>query len=95
VPRVTVRATRVPRGHRRRYRRLPRLAQPPLPPGLGYAAAGRPLRERRHRLPACLESVTVTRSLWSAAVGHPPRADTAAGTQDRRCSHVRGNRHYR
>ena len=82
------------RGHRRR-RCLSRLAQPPLPPGLGCAATARPLRERRHRLPARLGSVAVARSWWSAAVGRPPRGGTAVGPQDRRRSHARGNRRRR
>jgi hypothetical protein len=41
------------------------------------------------RLP---RSVVVARSWWSAAVGHLPRGDTAAGPQDHRRSHARENR---
>jgi hypothetical protein len=93
--RATAGATRVPCGHRRRCRSLPRLAQPPLPPGLGCAAAARPLRERCHRLPARFWSVVVARSWWSAVIGRPPQGGTIAGPQDCRRSHDRGNRHRR
>jgi hypothetical protein len=79
APCTTTRATRVPRGHRRRCRRLPHLAQSMLPPGLECVAAARLLRERRHRLSARLGSVIVAPSWWSAAVGRPPRGSTAAG----------------
>jgi hypothetical protein len=84
--------TCVPRGHRRCCRRLPHLAQSSLPPGLGCATAARLLQERRHRLPACLGSVVVACFWWSSTVGRPPRGGTAAGPQDRRRSHARGNR---
>jgi hypothetical protein len=87
MPRATVRVTRVPRGHR--CRRLPRLTQPPLPPGLGCAAAARLLWEHRHRLAARLRSVTIARSWWSATVDRllgaaPPLAPriVAARTPD-------------
>jgi hypothetical protein len=90
APRATAGATRVPRGHR--CRRLPRLAQPPLPRGLGCAAATRSLQVHRHRLPTRLRSVAVARSWWSVVVGRSPRGGTATGPQDRRRSHARGNR---
>jgi hypothetical protein len=41
-------------GARRRRTSQRRTGQPSLSPGLGCAAVVRPLRERRHRLPACL-----------------------------------------
>jgi hypothetical protein len=77
MPHATARAIHVPRGHRRRCRRLPRLAQPSLPPGLGCAAAACVLRERCPCLLARLGSV-VARSWWTAAVVRPPRGGAAA-----------------
>jgi hypothetical protein len=78
MPRTTAGATRVPRGHRRRCRLLSRLAQPPLPPGLGCAAArssalgaplplARPPRERHRR------SFLVERHRRSSASGRHRR----------------------
>jgi hypothetical protein len=52
---------------RRRWPSQRRTGQPPLSPGLGCAAVVRPLRERRHRLPACLGA-----SLSLVPGGAPP-----------------------
>jgi hypothetical protein len=95
APRATTGATRVPHGRRRRCRRLPRLAQLPLPRSLVCAAVARPLRERHHRLPARLGSIAVAHSWLSATVGRLPRGGTATGPLDRRRSHARGNRRHR
>jgi hypothetical protein len=82
APRAIDGATRVPRGHR--CRRLQRLAQLSLPPGLGCTVAARPLQERHHLLLARLGSVAVTHSWWSAVVGRPPQGGNITGPQDRR-----------
>jgi hypothetical protein len=52
---------------RRRWPSQRRTGQPSLSPGLGCAAVVRPLRERRHRLPACLGA-----SLSLVPGGAPP-----------------------
>jgi hypothetical protein len=62
----------------RHRQRRPRLAQPSLPPGLGCAVAAHPLRERRHRLLACLgkrrrRSFQVERRCQSPASGRHHR----------------------
>jgi hypothetical protein len=52
VPRSVVALQMLER--RRRWPSQRRTGQPSLSPGLGCAVVVRPLRERRHRLPACL-----------------------------------------
>jgi hypothetical protein len=65
VPRSAVAPQMLER--RRRWPSQRRTGQPPLSPGLGCAAVVRPLRERRHRLPACLGA-----SLSLVPGGAPP-----------------------
>jgi hypothetical protein len=65
VPRSAVAPQMLER--RRRWPSQRRTGQPPLSPGLGCAAIVRLLRERRHRLPACLGA-----SLSLVPGGAPP-----------------------
>jgi hypothetical protein len=89
-----VRATHASRArHHQKQSRLVR--SPKRPASLMATTAALPLWERHCRLDACLGSVVVARSWWSAVVSCLPQGDTTAGPRDRHRSHGRGNHRRR
>jgi hypothetical protein len=79
VHRATAGATRVSRGHHRRYQSPPSLLQSSSPPVLGCVVAACLLQELRHHVPACLGSIVDAQSWGSASAGSPPWGGTASG----------------